>query len=36
MATSDNPRDTDYLSRLRDYYQDARRIPSLLRSCELI
>ena len=41
MATSDNPRDTagrdtDYLGRLRDYYQDARRIPSQQRVCELM
>ena len=41
MATSDNPRDTagrdtDYLGRLRDYYQDARRIPSQQRICELM
>jgi len=41
MATSNNPRDsagrdTDYLGRLRDYYQDARRIPSQQRVCELM
>ena len=36
MATSDNPRDADYLGRLRDYYQDARRIPSQQRVCELM
>ena len=36
MASSDNPRDTDYLGRLRDYYQDARRIPSQQRVCELM
>ncbi len=36
MASSDNPRDTDYLGRLRDYYQDARRIPSQQRICELM
>jgi len=41
MSTSDNQRDStgrdaDYLGRLRDYDQDARRIPSQLRSCELI
>ncbi len=36
MASSDNPHDTDYLGRLRDYYQDARRIPSQQRVCELM
>ena len=40
-STSDNQRnstgrDTDYLVRLRDYYQDARRIPSQQRICELM
>jgi repressor LexA len=38
--SSDTPqraeRDADYLGRLRDYYQDARRIPSLQRICELM
>lgn len=38
MAISDNPpdRDADYLGRLRDYYQDARRIPSHQRIAELM
>lgn len=31
-----NDRDADYLGRLRDYYQEARRIPSLQRICELM
>ncbi|HUW37041.1 MAG TPA: S24 family peptidase [Rhodocyclaceae bacterium] len=36
MVTSDNQRDSDYLGRLRDYYQDAKRIPSQQRICELM
>jgi len=41
MATSDKHRDStdrdaDYLGRLRDYYQDAKRIPSQQRVCELM
>lgn len=43
MAISDNHRDSnhpdrdaDYLGRLRDYYQDAKRIPSQQRICELM
>lgn len=43
MASSNNHRDSnhpdrdaDYLGRLRDYYQDAKRIPSHQRICELM
>jgi len=41
MANSDKHRDStdrdaDYLGRLRDYYQDAKRIPSQQRICELM
>jgi len=43
MASSNNHRDNnhqyrdvDYLGRLRDYYQDAKRIPSHQRICELM
>jgi repressor LexA len=36
MAISDKHPDTEYLGRLRDYYQDAKRIPSQQRVCELM
>ncbi len=36
MPPSDTTRDNDYLDRLRDYYADARRIPTQQRICELI
>ena len=36
MPPSDTQRDNDYLDRLRDYYVDARRIPSFQRICELM
>ncbi len=36
MHSSDTERDTDYLGRLRDYYADARRIPSHQRIAELM
>jgi repressor LexA len=36
MPPSDITRDTEYLDRLRDYYADARRIPTQQRICELI
>lgn len=36
MPPSDNRRDLEYLGRLRDYYADARRIPTQQRICELI
>ena len=36
MPASDIERDTDYLGRLRDYYADARRIPSLQRIAALM
>ncbi len=36
MPPADINRDADYLGRLRDYYQDARRIPSHQRICELM
>jgi repressor LexA len=36
MPPSDSPRDSEYLDRLRDYYADARRIPSHQRIAELI
>ena len=37
QRNSNSPdRDADYLGRLRDYYQDAKRIPSLQRTCELM
>lgn len=36
MPPSDTSRDADYLDRLRDYYADARRIPTQQRICELI
>lgn len=36
MPPSDNARDSEYLDRLRDYYADARRIPTQQRICELI
>ncbi len=36
MPPSDTARDADYLDRLRDYYADARRIPSHQRICELM
>ncbi len=34
--SNSSDRDADYLGRLRDYYQDAKRIPSLQRTCELM
>lgn len=36
MSPPDNRRDLEYLGRLRDYYADARRIPTQQRICELI
>lgn len=36
MPPSDTLRDTEYLDRLRDYYAEARRIPTQQRICELI
>jgi repressor LexA len=36
MPPPDHSRDNDYLGRLRDYYADARRIPSQHRLCELM
>lgn len=36
MPPSDSARDSEYLDRLRDYYADARRIPSHQRIAELI
>ena len=36
MASADAQRDKDYLDRLRDYYADARRIPSHQRIAELM
>ncbi len=36
MPTSDTERDTEYLGRLRDYFADARRIPSLQRIATLM
>lgn len=36
MPPSDHSRDIDYLGRLRDYYAEARRIPSQQRICELM
>ncbi len=36
MPPSDPARDNDYLGRLRDYYADARRIPSFQRIAELM
>jgi repressor LexA len=36
MPPSDTARDTEYLDRLRDYYVDAKRIPTQQRICELI
>jgi repressor LexA len=36
MPPSDSTRDDEYLDRLRDYYADARRIPTQQRICELI
>jgi len=36
MSPPDNRRDFEYLGRLRDYYADARRIPTQQRICELI
>jgi repressor LexA len=36
IPPSDSPRDSEYLDRLRDYYADARRIPSHQRIAELI
>lgn len=36
MPPLDNARDSEYLDRLRDYYADARRIPTQQRICELI
>lgn len=36
MPPSDNLRDREYLDLLRDYYVEARRIPTQQRICELI
>lgn len=36
MPSSDTERDTEYLGRLRDYFADARRIPSLQRIATLM
>lgn len=36
MPSSDTERDTGYLGRLRDYYADAKRIPSHQRIAELM
>lgn len=36
MAPSDTARDNEYLDHLRDYYTEAKRIPSLQRICGLI
>lgn len=36
MPPSDTQRDKEYLDRLRDYYADARRIPSHQRICSLM
>jgi len=36
MPPADNRRDEEYLDRLRDYYAEARRIPSFQRICELM
>lgn len=36
MPPSATARDADYLGRLRDYFADARRIPSHQRICELM
>lgn len=36
MPPQEHSRDNDYLGRLRDYYADARRIPSQQRLCELM
>jgi repressor LexA len=36
MPPADTVRDKEYLDRLRDYYVEARRIPSQQRICELI
>jgi repressor LexA len=36
MPPSDTSRDIDYLGRLRDYYADARRIPTQQRVAELM
>ena len=36
MALADPQRDAEYLGHLRDYYQDARRIPSFARIAELM
>jgi repressor LexA len=36
MPPSDITRDNEYLDRLRDYYADARRIPTQQRICELV
>ena len=36
MPPADTQRDADYLDRLRDYYADARRIPSHQRIAELM
>lgn len=36
MPPSDTHRDNDYLGRLRDYYADAKRIPSHQRICALM
>ncbi|MDP2810447.1 MAG: LexA family transcriptional regulator [Rhodocyclaceae bacterium] len=36
MPSTDTARDAGYLDRLRDYYADARRIPTLRRVAELM
>jgi repressor LexA len=36
MSAAENERDADYLDRLRDYYAEARRIPSHQRIAELM
>jgi repressor LexA len=36
MPPAKNERDNDYLGSLRDYYAEARRIPSYQRICELM
>lgn len=36
MPPADPSRDSEYLDRLRDYYAEARRIPTQQRICELI
>lgn len=36
MSSAMNERDNDYLGSLRDYYAEARRIPSYQRICELM